>query len=51
MLIQCNQCLKWRRIPYSINAASLTQSQLESWECNDNTDLLNNSYVSISPSY
>jgi hypothetical protein len=45
MLIQCDQCLKWRRLPYAGNAIPLTQTQLESWRCSDNTDLLNNSYV------
>jgi hypothetical protein len=43
MLIQCNQCLKWRRLPYAGNGVVLTQSQLEFWQCSDNTDLLNNS--------
>jgi hypothetical protein len=45
MLIQCDECLKWRRLPYSGNAVPLTQTQLESWKCSDNIDLLNKSYV------
>jgi hypothetical protein len=28
MLIQCDKCLKWRRLPYAGNAAPLTQGQL-----------------------
>jgi hypothetical protein len=44
MLIQCDNCLKWRRLPYAGNAITLTQIQLESWQCSDSTDLLNNSY-------
>ncbi|CAF3893457.1 unnamed protein product [Adineta steineri] len=43
MLIQCNKCLKWRRLPYSTNTMPLTQAQLESWQCSNNTDILNNS--------
>ncbi|CAF4555661.1 unnamed protein product [Rotaria sp. Silwood1] len=42
MLIQCDKCLKWRRLPYNGNAKVLTQNQLESWQCSDNTDILNN---------
>ncbi|CAF1152078.1 unnamed protein product [Rotaria sordida] len=42
MLIQCDKCLKWRRLPYNSNTKSLTQIQLESWQCSDNTDVLNN---------
>jgi hypothetical protein len=45
MLIQCDECLKWRRLPYGSNAVPLTQTQLESWTCSNNTDLLNNSFV------
>jgi hypothetical protein len=45
MLIQCDKCLKWRRLPYAGNAAPLTQAQLESWRCSDNNDLLNNTYA------
>ncbi len=43
MLIQCDKCLKWRRLPYAGNGILLTQDQLESWQCSDSTDLLNNS--------
>ena len=43
MVMQCEQCLKWRRLPYAGNGTTLTQSQLESWQCLDNMDLLNNS--------
>ncbi|CAF1996589.1 unnamed protein product [Rotaria magnacalcarata] len=43
MLIQCDKCLKWRRLPYISNAAPLTQTQLEAWRCSDNTDVMNNS--------
>ncbi|UJR21385.1 hypothetical protein I4U23_024476 [Adineta vaga] len=42
-LTQCNKCLKWRRLPYTGDATSLTQTQLETWECSNNTDLLNSS--------
>ena len=42
MLIQCDKCLKWRRLPYAGNAAPLTQVQLEAWRCSDNTDVMNN---------
>jgi hypothetical protein len=45
MLIQCDKCLKWRRLPYAGNAAALTQAQLETWRCADNTDVMNNRYV------
>ena len=43
MIIQCNKCLKWRRLPYTNNIISLTQIQLESWQCSDSIDLLHNS--------
>lgn len=43
MLIQCNQCLKWRRLPYSTNSLALNPMQLETWRCSDNTDVMNNS--------
>lgn len=43
MVIQCEKCLKWRRIPHASNGTTLTQSQLESWECAHNIDPLNNS--------
>ncbi|CAF2405836.1 unnamed protein product [Rotaria sp. Silwood2] len=42
MLLQCDKCLKWRRLPYNANAKPLTQIQLESWQCSNNTDVLNN---------
>ncbi|CAF0876334.1 unnamed protein product [Adineta ricciae] len=42
-LIQCNKCFKWRRLPYTSDATTLTQAQPESWECSNNSDLLNNS--------
>ena len=42
MLIQCDKCLKWRRLPYAGNAPPLTHSQLELWRCSDNTDVVNN---------
>ncbi|CAF3402697.1 unnamed protein product [Rotaria sp. Silwood1] len=42
MLIQCDKCLKWRRLPYAGNTPSLTQAQLETWRCSDNTDVMNN---------
>ena len=42
MLIQCDKCLKWRRLPYSSHAGPLTQAQLETWRCSDNTDVMNN---------
>ncbi len=45
MLIQCDKCLKWRRLPYAGNVAPLTQNQLETWRCADNTDVMNNKYV------
>jgi hypothetical protein len=45
MLIQCDKCLKWRRLPYAGNVAPLTQNQLEIWRCADNTDVMNNKYV------
>ena len=48
LLIQCDKCLKWRRLPYAGNAAPLTQNQLETWRCADNTDVMNNKYVTIS---
>ncbi|CAF0901117.1 unnamed protein product [Adineta ricciae] len=41
MLIQCDKCLKWRRLPYAGNATALTQAQLEVWRCSDNTDVMN----------
>ena len=43
MLIQCDQCLKWRRLPYTNDTMNLSSLQLESWQCSDNSDLLNNS--------
>jgi len=43
MLIQCDLCLKWRKLPYTGQKTCLTQSDLESWQCSDSTDLLNNS--------
>ncbi|CAF2898980.1 unnamed protein product [Rotaria sp. Silwood2] len=43
MLIQCDKCLKWRRLPYASNTPALTQAQLETWRCSDNTDVMNNS--------
>lgn len=42
MLIQCDKCLKWRRLPYGGNVAPLNQNQLETWCCADNTDVMNN---------
>ncbi|CAF0859329.1 unnamed protein product [Rotaria sordida] len=42
MLIQCDKCLKWRRLPYASNTPALTQAQLEAWRCSDNTDVMNN---------
>jgi len=42
MLIQCDKCLKWRRLPYAGNVAPLTQNQLETWRCADNNDVMNN---------
>ncbi|CAF3296799.1 unnamed protein product [Rotaria socialis] len=45
MLIQCDQCLKWRRLPFHGNVQPLTQSQLESWRCSDNSDILNNTCI------
>jgi hypothetical protein len=47
MLIQCDKCLKWRRLPYAGNVAPLTQAQLEAWRCSDNTDVMNNTYVNF----
>jgi hypothetical protein len=47
MLIQCDKCLKWRRLPYAGNVAPLTQTQLEAWRCSDNTDVMNNTYVNF----
>lgn len=46
MLIQCDKCLKWRRLPYAGNAAPLTATQLETWRCLNNTDVMNQKYVS-----
>lgn len=45
MIIQCDRCLKWRRLPYVGKGEPLTQTQLECWQCSDNIDVLNNTYV------
>lgn len=51
MLIQCDKCLKWRRLPYAGNAPPLTQTQLEAWRCSDNTDVMNNRYVHVNSKF
>ena len=43
ILIQCDKCLKWRRLPYSGNNSTLAPAQLETWRCSDNADVMNNS--------
>lgn len=43
MVIQCEKCLKWRRLPHASQGTVLPANQLESWQCSDNADPLNNS--------